>query len=147
MYSGYGYESFPVLPGAPLAACTQATAPLQAQSWGNVQCTGLGLITRYGFTRQVDGKCRHNTHTVVYFRNVPALQTHMHIHDAACPCPCVCFTRARRREVHSAFSVQRTQLRTVQYLSFAAFECESRRALFSGRLNQGAVKDSTRRKP
>ena len=31
---GYGYESFPGLPGAPLAACTQATAPLQAQSWG-----------------------------------------------------------------------------------------------------------------
>ena len=30
----YGYESFPGLPGAPLAACTQAATPLQAQTWG-----------------------------------------------------------------------------------------------------------------
>ena len=37
---GYGYESFPGLPGAPLAACTQATAPLQAQSWGG----GWGVL-------------------------------------------------------------------------------------------------------
>ena len=43
----YGYESFPGLPGAPLAACTQAATPLQAQTWGG----GRSLLYNLSLTR------------------------------------------------------------------------------------------------